>query len=389
MTDDRRVAIARCHTYEDEAVAAALAEAFGHLGGMSAFVKPGDRVCLKPNLLFKAAPERAITTHPSVLRAVIREVRACGAAEVLVGESPAGRGTLASARAAWKAAGWLDVCEQEGATLVLFDEDVVRVENPDSSLFASFEIGRAAAEADVLISLPKLKTHGFQQFTGAVKNLFGCVPGLRKAQFHVKVPDRYDFGRMLVDLMLACRPRLAIMDGIVGMQGQGPGGGEPAELGLLLASPSCPALDVVASAIVGFEPLGVYTNRAAHERGLCPASADEAEVLGVGWREAMPETFDRPPADVAQKLPWRVVQLLRDRLVAKPYLGSASECTGCATCRDSCPVGAIEMRGKRPAFEYGRCIRCYCCQELCPRKCLRLKTPWLVRNVIARERGGG
>ncbi len=383
----QRVSISRCGTYEPETVADALAEVLEPLGGMKAFVRSGQRVCIKPNLLMKATPDRAVTTHPALLRAVIREVKACGAAEVLVGDSPGGRQNANGIRSAWEVTGWAGVCEEEGATLVLFDDDVVRVPTPGPTLFSAFNLGRAAVEADVLIDLPKLKTHGFQQFTGAVKNLFGCIPGLEKAQFHLKVPDRYDFGVMLVDLLLACKPTLAVMDAVVGMEGEGPGGGDPIRIGALLASADCVALDVIASAVAGFDPMEVYTNKAAHARGLGPRSADEIDVAGVAWRDIAPVSFKKPARDVSSKLPAGVGHWVRERIASRPFLARPDGCTSCATCAKNCPVGAIEMRDGRPAFDYGSCIRCYCCQELCPPQAIGLKTPWLVRAVIARETG--
>ena len=131
-------------------------------------------------------------------------------------------------------------------------------------------------------------------FTGAVKNLFGCIPGLDKAQYHLKVPDRDDFGAMLVDLMLACKPALAVMDAVVGMEGDGPAGGSPRHIGALLASADCLALDVVASAIAGLDPKEVYSNKAGLRGGRCPGSADEVQIVGVGWRELAPENFALP-----------------------------------------------------------------------------------------------
>lgn len=381
------VAIARCGTYEIGEVERALAESLDPLGGMAAFVKPGQSVCIKPNLLMKAVPDKAVTTHPAVLQAVIRAVKACGADSIVVGESPGGRQSARTIASAWQTVGWAAVCAEEGVELALFDTDVVRLTVEDAALFPAFNLGRVAVEADVLIDLPKLKTHGFQQFTGAVKNLFGCIPGLEKAQFHIKVPDRMDFANMLVDLMLACRPALAIMDAVVGMEGAGPGGGDPIAIGALIASADCVALDVVASSIAGFDPMDVYTNRAAHERGMGPATADEVDVRGTGWREVAPESFKRPVRDVSGGGGSRLMRALRARMASRPYLERSDACSGCATCRDSCPVEAISMSDRHPTFDYDKCISCYCCQEMCPESALGLRTPWLVRAVIAREKG--
>ncbi len=170
------VSIAHCATYDPEAVSAALDAALAPLGGMSAFVGEGDRVLIKVNLLAKATPERAVTTHPEVVRALVRSVRAAGGLP-MVGDSPGGPNTSAQIRSLHAATGMAAVCSEEEAELVLFDDDAIRVANPSGTLYGAFTVGRLVAEADVLISVPKFKTHGFMMFTGAVKNLFGCIPG--------------------------------------------------------------------------------------------------------------------------------------------------------------------------------------------------------------------
>src|SRR5450759_2875002 len=382
------VSIARCPDYSSVEVQRAVAEALAPLGGMAAFVSAGQRVFIKPNLLSKAEPERAVTTHPEVLRAVIREVKACGAASVAVGDSPGGRNSPGSIRSVVDGCGLTAVCTEEGAELVLLDDDVVRVPNPSgSALYAFFNLGHAVVDTDVLIDLAKFKTHGFMMFTGAVKNCFGCIPGLEKAQFHLKVPDRDDFGEMLVDLMLACAPKLAIMDAVIGMEGEGPAGGTPKQIGAVIASADCVALDVVASAMAGFDPMEVYTNKAAAGRGLGPSSVDEVQVLGTPWRELAPEHFEKPTRDLSRGMPPWLGRFARRVITSKPYLERPAECTSCATCKANCPVGAITMVEKRPSFDYDACIRCYFCQELCPPQVIGLKTPWLVRTLVASGRG--
>jgi uncharacterized protein (DUF362 family) len=181
------VSITRCATYEPTEVAEALSAALAPLGGMSAFVSPGNSVLLKVNLLSKAEPDKAVTTHPEVVRALIREVKAAGGVP-MVGDSPGGPNTPGFVRGVHKATGIEAVCAEEDCELVLFDKDCVRVPNPSGALYGSFTLGRAVTECDVLITVPKFKTHGFMMFTGAVKNLFGCIPGLEKAQYHLKSP---------------------------------------------------------------------------------------------------------------------------------------------------------------------------------------------------------
>lgn len=378
------VSLSRCAEYRSDDVSTAVSEALAPLGGMGAFVSPGQRVLLKVNLLARYAPERAVTTHPEVLRAVIREVRDAGGVP-LVADSPGGVNTPASVAKTFDVSGMAAVCAEEEVECRLLDDDVVRVANPRGSLYGAFTLGRAVAEADVLISLPKLKTHGFMMMTGAVKNLFGCIPGLEKAQYHVKVPAREDFADMLVDLMLACRPALAIMDGVVAMEGQGPAGGTPRHVGAIAASADAVALDVVAAALIGLDPMEVYTNRAAADRGLGPAGLGEIDVAGADWRELAPARFGLPTRDLSAKMPAWLRERVRGSFTARPYLQHEAGCTLCGRCEEECLVEAIEVGERGPSFDQGRCIRCYCCQELCPEQAIGLKAPLLARLADPRR----
>jgi len=378
------VSIARCPAYDPAEVERALSEVLAPFGGMHAFVSPGKSVLLKVNLLSRAVPERAVTTHPEFVRAVIRAVKACGG-DVTVGDSPGGPNTAGQWKHIAQDSGIGAVCSEESVPLVLFDSDCVRASAVDGSLYGAFTLGRAVVETDVLITLPKFKTHGFMMFTGAVKNLFGCIPGLDKAQYHLKVPDRDDFGSMLIDLMLACKPALAIMDAVVGMEGEGPAGGTPRQIGALIASQDSVALDVVASAMAGLEPMEVYSNKAAARRGLGPASVDEVGVVGVAWRELAPAGFELPARDLSASMPAWLAPRLRGWTTARPYLARPHDCTKCRKCQESCPVNAIVVVSDGPTFDHATCIRCYCCQELCPPQAIGLKVPPLAR-LMARGR---
>lgn len=379
------VSISRCEDYEPSHLTAAIDAALSPLGGMAAFVSPGQRVLLKVNLLSRALPDRAVTTHPEFVRVVIRQVKAAGG-EVTVGDSPGGPNTAGTIKHIWEDSGIGAVCAQEDVALVLFDDDCVRAPAEGGSLYQTFTVGRAVAETDVLITLPKFKTHGFMMFTGAVKNLFGCIPGLEKAQYHLKVPDRDDFGGMLVDLMLACKPKLALMDAVVGMEGDGPAGGTPRHVGAVLASTDCLALDVVASSMAGLDPLEVYTNKAAARRALGPSSADEVDVVGADWRDVAPNAFELPPRDVTARMPAWLAKRMRGWVTARPVLARAGDCTRCKKCQESCPVGAVVVGENGPVFDHSICIRCYCCQELCPPQAIGLTEPLLAR-LATRGRG--
>jgi len=351
---------------------------------MSTFVSPGQRVLLKMNLLSRALPERAVTTHPEVVRALIREVRACGGIPT-VGDSPGGPNSVGMVKRVWADSGIGAVCAEENVELVLFDDDVLRVPTPEATLYGSFTLGRAVVETDVLICVPKFKTHGFMMFTGAVKNLFGCIPGLEKAQYHIKVPERDDFADMLLDLMLACKPTLSVMDAVVGMEGEGPAGGKPKAVGALIASADACALDLVASSMAGLAPDEVYTVKMAAKRGLCTNDVDAIDIVGADWRELAPESFELPAVDLSRKMPPWLGNRLRSWLTAKPVLENKPGCTGCKTCQEVCPVDAIEVTEEGPQFDRTKCIRCYCCQELCPPQVIGLSVPLVARALSKRR----
>lgn len=299
----------------------------------------------------------------------------------IVGDSPGGPNIAGQIRALHETTGIARVCAEEDAELVLFDDDAVRVANPGGALYGAFTLGRHVVDADVLISVPKLKTHGFMMFTGAVKNLFGCIPGLEKAQYHLKVPDRDDFAGMLVDLMIACKPALAVMDAVVGMEGDGPAGGSPRQVGAIMASADCVALDVVAAAMAGLDVRAVYTNKVAARRGLGPASVADIDVVGVDWRDLAPEGFRLPARDLSSMMPTWLGRRLRQWTTARPFLETATACTLCRTCERSCAVGAARVGTAGPVFDRRACIRCYCCQELCPPQAIGLTTPALARTI--------
>lgn len=377
-----RVALRRCADYDPETLGTAMGALLDDLGGIRGFVSSGDGVALKVNVLKRAAPEKAVTTHPEVLAEVIRRVREAGGRPTVV-ESPGGHNTKLSVRQALAESGIGAVCESLKVPFVLLDDDVVEVEAPPGGKYRKLRVGRAIVEADKVVSLPRLKTHAFQKLTCAVKLLFGAVPGLLKAQFHLKVPDRLDFGHMLIDVCQAIAPTLAIVDAVVAMEGEGPSSGSPRHVGALLAGADHIAVDVVASRLIGMDPLAVYSTRAAMQRGLL-SDPDDILVVGDPLDELIVSDFVHPLADVADRLPPRLVSSLKDVTTAQPFLERASDCTGCATCTKECPVDAISMVDKRPTFDYDACIRCYCCQELCPEAALGRRNHWLLRPFLRR-----
>lgn len=368
------VSIVKCADYDRDRVQDAVRKAADLLGGMGAFVKPGDRVLIKPNLLKAALPDDAVTTHPEVLRAIIRLVRQAGA-EALVGDSP-GLGEL---RRVCEKSGIMDVIEEEGAAIAEMSE-VVQVKNRGQ--FHRFEIARAVLEADAVINVPKFKTHGMMTLTGAVKNLFGCIPGRRKAQWHLNAGVNRDaFARMLVELCGLIKPCLTVMDAIVGMEGNGPGSGDPRQLGLVLAGGDPVAIDVVCGTLVRADPALLSIIRAAAGIGIGETRLDRIRVQGEPLGEVLVKGFRLPPQEHPEwRLPEWSRRLLKDALTTRPMIDPA-RCIRCGICQGHCPQGAIDDAGKKLEIRYRECIRCFCCQEFCPQGAITVGRGWALKML--------
>jgi uncharacterized protein (DUF362 family)/NAD-dependent dihydropyrimidine dehydrogenase PreA subunit len=370
------VSIAKCETYEIDQVRRALTAALEPLGGIGAFVRPGQRVLLKPNVLMPVRPERAITTHPAIVEAVAELVQGAGGEVVIFDSGPVPTGLVV--RRAYRDAGILEVAERTGATL---HDDIaaVQVSAPESVLLKRLDLVKLCREVDVVISLPKLKTHNLTTITGAVKNLFGLVPGMTKTAYHAKLPDVDAFCDMLLDIAACVRPTLTVMDGVVGLEGNGPStGGSPRQIGALLAGSDVVAIDAVVCRIVGLNPDELALFRAARRRGWWPmeievAGAPVAEVAVPDFR--LPETT-RP---VAGRTRLSSFFTKRTRLFVPFPVPQRGRCTACRTCERVCPVQAISIVDRLAVVDRGSCIRCYCCHETCPEAAIDLRVSWLGR----------
>ncbi|MBI5189646.1 MAG: DUF362 domain-containing protein [Nitrospirae bacterium] len=370
------VSLIRCKSYDRGLVEASVRRAVALLGGADRFVRPGDRVLLKPNMLSGKAPNKAVTTHPEVVRAVVRLVKEAGGIPS-IGDSNA----LGSFAKVSEVTGMARVARDEGAELVELSE---AVDVHGKGKFKHFELSKAAMEADVVINLPKAKTHGQMLLTLAVKNLFGCIPGRRKAQWHFKAGvDREAFATMLVELSGLVRPCLSIIDAVVGMEGNGPGSGTPREVGLIGASADPHALDMVMASVLGVTADRLPTLKAARGLGLIPRSISEIELAGDFGNPAQAAVrgFRLPSeSSLEWSIPEPVRRLLKESLTTKPRIHRKS-CKFCLMCQTACPVGAITEGRDGMSIDYRQCIRCFCCQEVCPVGAIDIAEGWLLRYL--------
>jgi uncharacterized protein (DUF362 family)/Pyruvate/2-oxoacid:ferredoxin oxidoreductase delta subunit len=385
---DAPVAAVRCADYELEIVQAALRELLAPLGGMAAFVKPGERIALKPNILLGSAPEMAIATHPIVVAAVALAVKEAGAHPVVM-ESP-GMGVghaKAPIRWAFRKAGYTEAAERYGFELGI-ETDWEMVSNPDARLAKRVEVISGILRADGVINLAKYKTHMFMTFTGATKNLFGVIPGLNKAGYHARMAEPERFAEMLLDVAYLIRPRLSIVDGILAMEGNGPGtGGTPRHLGLLVAGPDPVTVDVACCRIAGISSAAVPVLVAARERGLWSGHESDVDTLGVPVEALRVKDFVKPgnykgmgvgPGGGLDAVLRPILR--RFNRMPRPKAG---RCTLCGVCEEACPGKAITMDEEARAAQVddSLCIRCYCCHEVCPSAAIDLEFVGMARAM--------
>lgn len=371
---DHRVALVRCGDYSS--ASSAVAAGFDLLGGIGQFCSPGEKLLLKPNMLLGDHPERGSTTHPAFFEAVAKAFVSQGA-ELVYGDSP-GFGTPQSAA---HSTGMSAAADKLGIEIAEFVEGV-DTPNPQGKLIKQFHIAEGLSEVDGVINLPKFKTHGLTRMTGAVKNLFGCVPGVQKAAFHSRLQNELQFAEMLVDLAELISPRLHIMDGIFGMEGNGPRNGQLRQVGVILISANPYALDHCVARIMDLDPMLVPTLRVAVERKVY--QLEEIHILGETIESLIIKDFDVNRSRTSTTGPERFyMDLFKNWVTPRPVI-DPGKCSHCGRCVRVCPAEpkAIQFmngRGEPPQYNYTYCIRCYCCQEMCPDEAISIEMPALGR----------
>lgn len=372
MTMERaRVALVPCGSYDEEEVCGAVKRGVDLLGGIEGFARREEKILVKPNFLSVAEADRAVTTHPAVIKGTLRVLQEAGCAHVKYGDSP-GHGSSAAAARRLGLSG--EVC---GAALADMSEEV-RVAFPAGMAANEFHFAKEVVEADAIINLCKMKTHALERVTGAVKNVYGFVCGYRKAAGHVAYPNASVFARMLADIHRCVQPRLHIMDAVVAMEGNGPGSGTPVDMGLLLFSADPVALDTVFCRLVDLDPQLVPTNVQGAAMGIGTCREEEIALLtpqGEITFAHLAERYANPRFDVdrggTKKTLLSRYSDFMTRLSRRPVIDK-EKCVRCGVCVEHCPVPGKAVDFKRgkdapPVYDYAKCIRCYCCQEMCPR----------------------
>lgn len=374
MENKSVVSITRCAEYKTDAVYLAVKDSLKSLGGIENYIKPCEKVLIKPNLLSEASPDKHVTTHPAVVEAVVRLVQEAGA-QPIIGDSPG----MASFIKAARAAGIEDVAKRTNAKLADFKKSVTI--NEKDRIFKNLEIAEDVINCDKIINLPKLKTHVQMTMTLGIKNMFGCIVGKRKSQWHLMAgKDRNYFATMIVELFESVKPTLTIMDGIAAMHKDGPQNGEPYPMGLIYASSDTVALDSAITYQVGLSFDKTPILAVAIKKGLGESNLEKIHFPQIHPDEVLKKDFIVPVLADLEIGPKFLRPYLKKKLVPKPVTNH-SICTLCNKCIEVCPPEVIGKVNGKIAINYDGCIHCFCCVEICPDGAMTVHRSYLSRLV--------
>lgn len=379
MNEKSKVVLLPCDSYREELIYTNLKKGLELLGGLDSLIKKEEKILLKPNLLKKAEVEKAVITHPAVVGAFGRILKEEGYGNVILGDS-CGTGSTSKVI---KGTGMDAALEKLGIPAVDFSEGI-HVPYPQGIQAKEFVIPKELMESDCVISLCKMKTHALERITGAVKNSYGFIYGLHKAKGHTRYPSADSFARMLVDLNMYVKPRLYVMDGIIAMEGNGPGSGDPVKMGVMLMSKDPVALDSVFASLIHLKPQMVPTNYHGEKMGLGVWKEEGITLLTpegeIPLKEAV-KVYGNPSFHVDRRPVrrgiWEKMAKALNVFQKKPYI-EKDLCIRCGVCVNSCPVPGKAVnfqngKGQPPVYDYKKCIRCFCCQEMCPKKAIKVK----------------
>ena len=361
-----KVAITRCEYYDTGKVYEAVKRSIDLIGGIETFVSPGMNVLLKPNLLSARVSEDAVDTHPEIVRAVVRLVKGAGAVPH-IGDSPGGYGNNID-----------EIFEKSGMSRIA-EEEGIRLDRFTASRFAGgIPIARQIFDSDRVISIPKFKTHSITVLTAAIKNMFGAVVGLYKAECHSRAPKEEDFSKIIAKVYSIAKPHLTVLDGITAMEGDGPSSGVVRKMNLVMAGEDAVAIDSCLAKIMGVAPLDILVTKEAYESKLGEADLSKIEILGDDLNNFVAKDFKLPQTTPLKYLPKSVIDCVASLIKFKPHIDIGS-CKRCNLCKIICPVNCIEIEKDYCSIDYKRCVRCLCCHEVCPYKAISIK-----RNILTK-----
>lgn len=360
------ISVVTTEAYEDGGLDQAVERHFLALG-LEKKIPVNGHVVIKPNLLMKRKPEEFTTTHPEVVAAVIRKLQSMGVTRITIADSPGGPYTKPLLMAIYEAAGYTRLAEVYGVTLNT-DVSYSCLERKENCFCKSFQVIQPLVEADYIINICKLKTHGMTGLSGAVKNMFGSVPGLMKPELHLRFSEKERFCGMLVDLCQTVAPNVTFVDAVDAMEGDGPSGGTKRHVGMTLASENPYDLDFALCQVTHLDPHSILTMVQAIKQGLCVSSAEELEIVGdelktfPDFRKASSNEID-----FSKHAPKFIIRWFSP----KPMIQKKG-CIGCGKCAESCPAHTIRIDKKKAKIDYSHCIKCYCCHEMCPVKTIKI-----------------
>jgi uncharacterized protein (DUF362 family)/Pyruvate/2-oxoacid:ferredoxin oxidoreductase delta subunit len=389
-----RVVVLKCTSYDKEELVQKIEKCVSLIGGFEKYISGAKKILLKPNFLSASAPATAVTTHPAFVESIVDIIKkvAGSKVDITIADSPgvATPHTKKDLSKLYEITGFKYFHDIPGVTLNL-DTGYKTVSFKDGKVLKQLEVIKPVLEADLIINLPKFKTHSLTRMTGAVKNMYGIIHGRAKTLLHTKFIDVYKFNDMLLDVYLFKKPVLNIMDGILGMEGEGPGtSGKARETGLILASANGIALDNVVSMLMGFKEKQIPLMSCAAERNLPGFELKDIEILGEKKEDVLMNNFILPKNSNIDKITKNrfantyIFPFIRNTLSLSPYQNKI-KCTLCGTCRDICPEIAIIIKGEKLKLDYKKCIRCYCCSEMCPNGAMDLKYSFLGNLILGRK----
>lgn len=366
-----QVAIVQCSNYNFDLVEEKTRELINLLGGIKEFIKPKSKVLLKPNLLLAIEPEKGVTTHPVLIRAVIKILKEINC-DIYVGDNPS----------AWAGQQDLDlVYEKSGLKKLAQDLDFQLVDFTKGRWHGKYLVTKWLSECDLIVSLPKFKTHDLMILTGAIKNMFGIIPGLNKPNLHKQHLKKDDFAKILVDVFSIKKPCLNIVDGIICMEGDGPGtSGTLRNLGLALASSDAVALDSVLTTIMGLKPEVIPTTLEAYRRGLGQKDLEKIEIKGQDLRKCVIQDFKLPGTSIIEKTPLPILKIFKNLLKFWPAVDK-NKCVLCGACVTICPKQVIAIKQNAIEIDYKGCISCFCCQEACNYSAMKIKKSFFAKML--------